>query len=99
MLVILKALEGIGLLALVPVGLLVFFHFLLVRELLHSRKTYTQKLEMLEKLALAEISRSKLLRSQTERLQQQKDETEEKLGLIRILLEMLRKEERKGSKN
>lgn len=77
--------------ALASLGLLVFFHFLLLREFHLSKKHYAQKLKQLEKLALGEISKSRKLHSEIDHLQQLKVDTDEKLGLIRVLLELMGK--------
>ena len=53
-------------------------------------------MEQLEKLALGEISKSRKLHSEIDHLQQLKVETDEKLGLIRILLELMGKDGKKG---
>lgn len=97
MLTFLNAIGGIGLLALAALGLLMFFHALLIREVVADKRSQSKKLRQLEALVQEEISRSEKMLSQVKNLDQLKAETDEKLGLIRILMELMQKEDKKDS--
>lgn len=96
MLTFLYDIGGIGLLAIIALALLLFFQWLLIRELFAEKKIETDRLRELEVLVQKEISRSQKMLSQVKNLDMLKAETEEKLGLIRILMELMQKDEKKG---
>lgn len=82
--------------AIIALALLLFFQWLLIRELFAEKKIETDRLRELEVLVQKEISRSQKMLSQVKNLDMLKAETEEKLGLIRILMELMQKDEKKG---
>ncbi|GAB2478574.1 hypothetical protein [Algoriphagus taiwanensis] len=96
MLTFLHNIGGIGILAVMALGLLLFFQWLLIREVFAEKKIETDRLRELEVLVQKEISRSQKMLSQVNNLDMLKAETEEKLGLIRILMELMQKDEKKG---
>ena len=86
---------GIGLLAIGALGLLIFFQWLLIRETLREKRHQSERLRQMEVLVQHEIARSQKALSQIKNLEILKTETEEKLGLIRVLLEMMQKDSKK----
>ncbi|GMQ27994.1 hypothetical protein [Algoriphagus confluentis] len=95
MLSFLNDIGGIGLLAIGALGLLFFFQWLLIRETLREKRNQSERLRQLEVLVQQEIARSQKALSQVKNLDTLKTETEEKLGLIRVLLEMMQKDSKK----
>ncbi|WP_157359852.1 hypothetical protein [Algoriphagus mannitolivorans] len=91
--------ESVGLLVLatLALGLFLFFHFLLFKEYLKTKRIHFQKITQLENLIQQELDRSKAQFSAEKQIHRIKAETDEKLGLIKILLELMRKDEKKGS--
>ena len=86
---------GIGLVAVSALGLLLVFHGLLIREMMVEKKLQSQRLRQLEALVKEEVSRSQYMQSQVQNLDQLRATTDEKLGLIRILIELMQKDEKK----
>lgn len=86
---------GIGLFGIIALALLLFFQWLLIREIFAEKKIETERLRKLEVLVQKEISRSQKMLTQVKNLDMLKAETEEKLGLIRILMELMQKNEKK----
>lgn len=76
-------------------GLLIFFQWLLIRETLREKRHQSERLRQMEVLVQHEIARSQKALSQIKNLEILKTETEEKLGLIRVLLEMMQKDSKK----
>lgn len=87
---------GIGLLGIIVLALLLFFQWLLIKEIFAEKKIETARLRKLEVLVQKEISRSQKMLTQVKNLDMLKAETEEKLGLIRILIELMQEDEKKG---
>ncbi|TDQ14593.1 hypothetical protein DFQ04_3181 [Algoriphagus boseongensis] len=90
--------ESVGLLVLatLTLGLFVFFHFILFKEYLSTKRIHFQRITQLENLVQQELDRSKALFLGDQQFHRIKAETEEKLGLIKILLELMGKDKKKG---
>lgn len=86
----------VGLLAVLAIGMLMLLHFFLFREYLRSKRNQIKKLTKLEKQVYSEINRSRVLLNQENALFQVKMEAEEKLGLIRTLIELMSRDKKKG---
>lgn len=96
MFILLKDIEGIGFLVIIALALLLVIQWLMIREIFAEKKIETDRLRKLEILVQKEISRSQKMLSLLKNLDMLKAETEEKLGLIRILMELMQKDEKKG---
>ena len=67
------------------------FHFLLFREYAQWRKAQNQQLSQLEDLVKQELAKTQKNISMQDSWLRARQESEEKLGLIRILIEILQK--------
>jgi hypothetical protein len=79
-----------GILAILVVGSLILLHYLLFREYVHQEKIQIQRLQDFEKLVNLEIHRSQLLSNSVIRLQEMKENTDEKLEVIKLQVESIK---------
>lgn len=77
-------------------GVLGYFYFLIFKEQVRQDLIQRRRLVQLEELVKLEIKRSQTLENQVSTIHQIKTKTEEKLELIRLMLEALRKNEPKN---
>lgn len=84
---------GLGMLAILVLGSVVFLHYLLFRAYLRQEKINLRKLRELQNLVNIQINRSYSIASDSFQLQATKAETNEKLELIKLQVEAMKKRE------
>lgn len=85
-------------LAILVVGCLVFLHYLLFREYVGLKKNQIQRLKDFEKLVNLEINRSHSLSNAINQHQEIKEKTDEKLEVIKLQVEGMKKKEENSEK-
>ena len=88
-----------GILAILVVGSLILLHFLLFKEYTRQEKIQIQRLKDFEKLVNLEIHRSQSLSNSVTKLQEMKEKTDEKLEVIKLLVEGMKGRESKPPYN
>lgn len=83
----------LGLLTLLAFGALILLHYLLFREYAVMGKSQEKRLIEMEQLVKKEIHRSQSLSNQPLEISQLKAETDEKLELIKLQVEAMKKRE------